>query len=105
LADKGFSAAQLALLIDVLVRDRASRHSRDERIELVTTGPESYAVMNRDTGVVVRDLFAGAEQSVLVVGYAVFQGRAVFEALADRMRDCPELFVRLFLDVRRNPGD
>jgi phosphatidylserine/phosphatidylglycerophosphate/cardiolipin synthase-like enzyme len=54
---------------------------------------------------VVRELFANAQHSVLVAGYAVYQGRAVFRALADRMQDRPELKVRMFLDVQRGPGD
>jgi phosphatidylserine/phosphatidylglycerophosphate/cardiolipin synthase-like enzyme len=55
--------------------------------------------------VVVRELFAAAEQSVLVAGYAVYQGQQVFQALADRMRERPALSVRLCLDVRRPDGD
>jgi phosphatidylserine/phosphatidylglycerophosphate/cardiolipin synthase-like enzyme len=55
--------------------------------------------------VVVLDLFAHAERSVLVAGYAVYQGQRVFQALADRMQQRPALAVRLFLDVRRPAGD
>ena len=73
-------------------------------IELVTSGPD-VAGMTRDTGVVLRELFAGAEQRVLVVGFAVHQGREIFAALADRMRHRPDLAVRLCLDIRRAPGD
>ena len=73
-------------------------------IELVTSGPD-VAGMTRDTGVVLRELFAGAEQRVLVVGFAVHQGREIFAALADRMRHRPDLAARLCLDIRRAPGD
>jgi hypothetical protein len=45
-------------------------------IDLVTTGPEPGGITNRDTSVVVRELFAHAKESVLVVGYAVYQGNA-----------------------------
>jgi len=75
-----------------------------DAIELVTSGPD-VAGMTRDTGVVLRELFAGAEQRVLVVGFAVHQGREIFAALADRMRHRPDLAVRLCLDIRRAPGD
>jgi phosphatidylserine/phosphatidylglycerophosphate/cardiolipin synthase-like enzyme len=60
---------------------------------------------NRDTAVVVRELFRGARSSVLVAGYAVYQGREVFRALAERMAEVSALRVRLFLDVHRQPGD
>ena len=105
LAENDFLPKQIALAIDLIAKDRSRRPLTDEAVSLVTTGPESYAVLNRDTAVVVRDLFAGAEQRVLVVGYAVYQGRRVFQALADRMRDIPCLAVRLCLDVRRDPAD
>jgi phosphatidylserine/phosphatidylglycerophosphate/cardiolipin synthase-like enzyme len=62
-------------------------------------------VTNRDTGVVVRECFACAQRSVLVAGYAVYQGREVFRALADRMVERPDLSARMFLDVQRGPGD
>jgi phosphatidylserine/phosphatidylglycerophosphate/cardiolipin synthase-like enzyme len=75
-----------------------------DAIELVTSGPD-VAGMTRDTGVVLRELFAGAEQRVLVVGFAVHQGREIFAALANRMRHRPDLLARLCLDIRRAPGD
>ena len=36
---------------------------------------------------------------------AVHQGREIFAVLAERMRQMPDLAVRLCLDVRRAPGD
>jgi len=44
----------------------------------VTTGPEAGAVTNRDTQVVVQDLFRNAESRVLVAGYELYQAEAVF---------------------------
>ncbi|MBZ0186760.1 MAG: hypothetical protein K8F91_10970, partial [Candidatus Obscuribacterales bacterium] len=55
--------------------------------------------------IVVRELFATAEHTVLLSGYAVYQGQIVFEALANRMEELPTLQVRLFLDVHRPSGD
>jgi hypothetical protein len=73
-------------------------------LELVTSGSD-IAGATRDTGVVLRELFTEAEHRVLVVGFAVHQGREIFAALADRMRQRADLAVRLCLDVRRSPGD
>ena len=45
----------------------------DEVVELVTTGPEAGTVTNRDTQVVVQELFRNAEHSVLVAGYELYR--------------------------------
>ncbi len=105
LVDQGFSGEQLASVLELLVKDRSERSSHDAAMDLVTTGPEAPGIVNRDTSVVVRELFAGAEDSVLVAGYAVYQGQQVFRALADRMAARPNLHVRMFLDVQRGSGD
>ncbi|MFH1112566.1 MAG: DISARM system phospholipase D-like protein DrmC [Pseudomonadota bacterium] len=105
LADQGFQPSQIALVLDLILKDREHRLPLEDLIDLVTTGPEAGSSANRDTGVVVRELFANAHESVLVAGYAVYQGRRVFQALADRMLDKSSLKVQLFLDVRRGPGD
>jgi PLD-like domain len=103
--EQGFTPTQIASTIELLLADRLRRLSPEETIDLVTSGPEGGAAANRDTRVVVRELFAGAEHSVLVAGYAVYQGHRVFKALADRMQERINLSVRLFLDVPRPTGD
>jgi phosphatidylserine/phosphatidylglycerophosphate/cardiolipin synthase-like enzyme len=105
LSGEGFQPSQMAIVLDLILKDREHRLPPEDLIDLVTTGPEAGTSANRDTGVVVRELFANANESVLVAGYAVYQGRRVFQALADRMLDRPEMKVQLFLDVRRGPGD
>ena len=46
-----------------------------------------------------RELFAKATRSVLVSSYAVYLGKEVFEPLAKRMEEVPDLRVLLFLNV------
>jgi phosphatidylserine/phosphatidylglycerophosphate/cardiolipin synthase-like enzyme len=105
LMDDGMKADHLALMLDVLVDARTQRPEVRDPVDLVWTGPEAPGIANRDTGVVVRELFANAEHYVLVAGYAVYQGREVFRALADRMDQLPELKVRMFLNVQRRHRD
>jgi phosphatidylserine/phosphatidylglycerophosphate/cardiolipin synthase-like enzyme len=105
LAGAGFTPEQLALTLELVAADRRQRPRLEDVLELVTTGPDVDAVGGRDTAVVVRELFANARESVLVAGYAVYQGQRVFQALADRMEELPELQVRLFLDIQRPYGD
>lgn len=105
LADVSGGADAVAGMLELVVKDRVKRPMVEDVIDVVTTGPEASGVTNRDTSVVVRELFTNARHSVLVAGYAVYQGQRVFGALADRMQEVPKLNVRMFLDVARGPGD
>ena len=99
----GFNPEHAALVLDVVTAERRSEARRAE-IELVTSGPDKSG-STRDTGVVLREMFSQAEHRVLVIGFAVHQGREIFAALADRMCQRPDLAVRLCLDIHRAPGD
>lgn len=101
----GFTPEQVGGVLELIARDRQEGRSSEPPIDLVTSGPEAQGITNRDTSVVVRELFAHAQEFVLVVGYAVYQGQRVFEALAKRMKEIPELDVRLFLNIARPDRD
>lgn len=100
-----FQAEQLVAVLELLEQDRIATRSAQAAIDLVASGPEAAGIANRDTAVVVRELFARAERSVLIVGYAVHQGLRVFEALASRMEEKLDLEVEMFLDIPRPNGD
>lgn len=102
--EAGMHAKQIAMLIEAVIADRET-HPTEESLELVWSGPESNELTNRDTSVVVRELFAQATTEVLVVGFAVFQGHTVFQRLAERMTEIPHMKVKMFLDIRRARGD
>jgi phosphatidylserine/phosphatidylglycerophosphate/cardiolipin synthase-like enzyme len=101
----GFGEHQIAATLELLIRDRSDGRKPEPPIDLVTSGPEAPGIANRDTAVVVRELFAHAKKSVLVVGYAVYQGASVFEALAERMERFTDLDVKLFLNIARSDND
>src|SRR5829696_4889826 len=105
LDELGFTPSQITSTLDLLRADREHRPRLEDLLQLVTTAPEVDGSDNRDTSVVVRELFANAVHDVLGAGYAVYQGRRVFQALADRMRDVPSLTVALFLDIQRGNGE
>jgi phosphatidylserine/phosphatidylglycerophosphate/cardiolipin synthase-like enzyme len=104
LVAQGFAPQQIATVLELILRDRRNRSLPAGAVDLVTTGPDSVGA-NRDTAVVVRELFAHATKSVLVAGYAVYQGQRVFQALADRMQQYPSLRVSMFLDIQRPSAD
>lgn len=101
----GANREGLVSALELVAAARAQQPSIDEVIELVTTGPEAGTVSNRDTRVVVQDLFRNAEHSILVAGYELYQAEPVFRTLAGRMAEEPRPSVRMFLNVKRPFGD
>lgn len=98
LEQAGWTAEQISELAEAVL---GTATATTAPVELVWSGPEADGIVNRDTGVVVRELFGRAATEVLVVGFAVYQGREIFARLAERMAEFPTIRVRLFLDVRR----
>ena len=105
MATVGYSAAGIAYALDLLADARSNIPKLDDVVQLVMSGPQIAGFERRDTSVVVSDLFRNARESVLIAGYAVYQGRRVFSELAKRMDELPGLDVRMFLDISRKPGD
>ena len=106
LLDSCGGAAAAAVLLEAVAAEReVAERSADRRVELVWSGPEQTGAATRDTAAVVRELFRGAERSVLVSGYVVYDGESIFEDLVGRMRTIPALAVSLFLNISRQQGD
>jgi phosphatidylserine/phosphatidylglycerophosphate/cardiolipin synthase-like enzyme len=94
-------SANIAYVLDAIAAERARNQPVEDLVELVWTGPESIQSATRDTGVVVREMFANAREDVLIAGYAVYQGKRIFKELADRMDALPRLRTRMFLNITR----
>lgn len=101
---RGLSPEAIGAMLRVLVQDRTMRDKAATQIELVWTGPELPGSRSRDTAVVVGELFASAERSVLVSAYALFHGRELFAPLAARMEARPDLRVQIYLNIMWDAG-
>jgi phosphatidylserine/phosphatidylglycerophosphate/cardiolipin synthase-like enzyme len=101
LIDDGLSPSHLLYFFRAILEERRRGAARVPKVDLVWTGPEGSCTSNRDTGVVVRELFASATHSVLIAGFAVHHGREIFKELAIRMTELPQLDVRMFLNIAR----
>ena len=75
LSASGMSSEALSVCLELTADALSSRPPLEDLVDLVTTGPETGGVANRSTAVVVSELFREAEHSVLVAGYAVYQGQ------------------------------
>ena len=101
----GMTTEAVSACLELVAESVVSRPPLEDLVDLVTTGPEAGGVANRSTAVVVTDLFRNAQRSVLVAGYAIYQGQKIFQSLAEQMELYPDLQVRMFLDVPRTHGD
>ena len=104
LSEEGYSPNQLALVIRAFSAGRESNPTLSSVIDVVVSGPDVTATA-RDTGVVTRQLFSEAKERVLVVGFAIHQGRDIFQTLACRLDANQSLEVILCIDVSRAPGN
>jgi hypothetical protein len=93
-----------ASCLEAIADSVAERSSVEDKIQLAMTGPEGRAY-HPNTAVVVQDLFRRAELSVLVAGFAFYQGKDVFADLGQRMDELSELHVRVFVNVPRKHED
>ena len=105
MAEAGMQPSAAAHALEMLASSISEHPQVEDLVDLVMTGPAVAGQENRDTSVVVSDLFRQAEETILIAGYAVYQGQKVFHALAQRMVERPTLRVRMFLDIQRKPGD
>ena len=96
--------AHIALVLRAFAAGGQAAGSSALPVEMVVSGPDATGGA-RDTGVVMRQLFARARERVLAVGFAVRQGKAVFKVLADRLDDDESLEATLCVDARRQHGD
>jgi phosphatidylserine/phosphatidylglycerophosphate/cardiolipin synthase-like enzyme len=104
LADAGFLPNHMAILLDRIVDDRDAATRTATALELVVSGPDVREEA-RDTAVVVEQLFNEARSSVLLVGFAIFDGSMIFRRLAERLDETPGLEADFCLDISRRGAD
>lgn len=78
----GHKSAACVAILEVALAEREDRRPPPE---LVWTGPEAPAGTARDTAVVLRSLFEGARESVLLAGYSFDHARDVLAPLHGAM--------------------
>ena len=93
----GHKTAACVAVLDVVLAERETRRPTPE---LVWTGPEATAGTARDTAVVLRELFEGAHESVILAGYSFTHARQVLRPLYDSMKD-RSVDVRFFVHLQQ----
>jgi hypothetical protein len=105
LFEAGCSIPAMGAWLEILSDASSSRPQLEDLATLVMTGPVATDAVHRDTRVVVSDLFRRAEKSVVIAGYAIYQGKQIFQELGTRMEKLQSLNVRLYLNLSIRTGD
>ena len=79
--------------------------ARQRKPDLVLSGLQIPGVFARDTLMVFDELLRYAERSVWMSSFVYHNGPKVFETLARRMEEQPQLAVKLLLNIQRRWGD
>ncbi len=79
--------------------------ARQRKPDLVLSGLQVPGTYARDTRIVYDELLGAAERSVWLSSFVYHNGPKVFETLAQRMDERPELQVNLLLNIQRRWGD
>jgi phosphatidylserine/phosphatidylglycerophosphate/cardiolipin synthase-like enzyme len=93
----GHSTLACLSVLDATLSERRARQRPAP--ELVWSGPERAHATARDTAVVLRDLFDGAKQQVILAGYAFQGGGALMAPLWRAMRE-RAVEVKLFIHLK-----
>lgn len=105
LVARGMELSQIAVLLDALAGQRAKLGDTASLYDIVLSGPDVPSVPTADTGAVMQTLIAEASSSIMLVGYAVHNGKRLFTPLAERMKLSPQLQVVMYLDISRPRTD
>ena len=102
--DETCRPGHIALLFRAFAAGAEPAGNSSSPVEMVVSGPDATGGA-RDTGVVMRQLFARARERALAVGFAIRQGKSVFKTLADRLDNDDSFEATLCIDARRQHGD
>lgn len=101
LHDLGMSERGAAAALRAVERVMA----RQRKPDLAISGPPAPGIYARDTRIVYEELLGSAERSVWLSSFVYSNGPRVFETLARRMEQRPQLTVTLLLNIQRRWGD
>jgi len=102
---RGTDPKVIAWMLQRLAEERRRADDRFANVaRLVWSGASEGSRGFRDTRSVLDSLFARAERHVLVSTFVIYNGRAVFSALARRMAERPEIEVEMYVHLGSKSG-
>ena len=89
----------------MLCQDRRQRPVAEDLIDLVWTGPEAAGIVNRDTSVVVREMFQSAGNRCWSPAMPSTRATPSSRHWPSAWTRIPQLSVQMFLDIQRPSHD
>lgn len=102
---EGMTSPQIAIVFEAVLQARLQLAPSNQLFDLVLSGPTIAGIPTRDTAAIFNELLYQAQKQVLIVGYAFYAGRVLFEPLAQRMIAQPELEIIICLNLHRPNHD
>ena len=92
---QGMAPKHIAILAEAIAQCSERAAAPQSLFELVLSGPEVPGVPTADTAATIQTLIEHAETEIVLVGYAVHNGKKLFKRLAERLDAAPTLRVVL----------
>lgn len=105
LREQGMTSKHVALFAEAIATARETAAEPQQLFDLVISGPEVVGVPTADTAATIQTLIENARTEIVLVGYAVHNGKRLFKRLAERMEEVPLLRVTFCLDISRKMTD
>jgi len=103
LTDEGFRPKQICRILEAILTGREISSPLSHILDLVISGPDVQGLPMADTLATMHTLASAATKSVILVGYAIVNGKVIFKQLAARMDEYRDLDVKFLLNVPRHP--
>jgi hypothetical protein len=101
----GFTPSTLGVLLESMIAAREESADPADFFDLVLSGPDIPGIPVSDTSAVLHRLIESANERIELIGYAIHNGKILFERLAARMTECPSLSVHFCVDISRPRND
>jgi phosphatidylserine/phosphatidylglycerophosphate/cardiolipin synthase-like enzyme len=105
LAAEGMTPAQASLIIEAVLAERVNAPDLASLFDMVLSGPEISGAPTADTGAAIVGLIQEAQHEVVLVTYVLHNTEQIFGEVAQRLKHCPNITVKLFAHIARPAGD
>ena len=105
LSEDGWTTDQISLFLRTLQKTHQKADPLSNLVDLVISGPSMPQVPTRSTKAVFNELVAGIEEEVLIVSFAIYNGKTLLKPLAEKLEENPKISAKFVLNIPRGRND